>query len=603
MNKYIILLLLFLGAAHSAHADASLSLTPATGIYPIGEPFTVEVRLDSGGSEVGSADLTLAYEPSDIEYVGVSDDGSIFSTILVDSSTNPGRLDLSGFIARGRQAFTGSDGLVARVTFMPLRNVATEVRFAAAAATPPLSLGASVGDLANVLTSLRTATYTLVPRETVAPALANVAYAQEDTAFEITLLPVPENDWLAATSAKLSWTLPDGVLEMRTAVSKDPNTMPSKVYPIPVSTVLVDDLEVGEQYFLMQFKEGEIWGPIMRRTLNVDLTGPSYLVAKEQKRADPSDPRVGFVIEAKDGLSGISHYDIAIDGGEGVRWERPESGMYQPDDLRPGEHVLTVTAFDRAGNSTSTDVVFLMRSLDPPVLTDAPDYVLAGDTITVRGTTYPNASVTVFTSHNDGEASERAVTSDEAGAFVATIADGARAGKYTVWFKVADSRGAESPLSIKRSIEVKQPYIMLFGSIAVTYLSVIVPLVALIFLLSLVLWLGYAYVRNYRRRVKREANEAFHVVRGEFDDLREDLIKQIGMLEKANQSRELTKEEMRIFNELSKRLSHIEEHIAEEVDDIAPIDGDTEPRHAETARPRPQAAATHASHTVRIERR
>ncbi len=43
------------------------------------------------------------------------------------------------------------------------------------------------------------------------------------------------------------------------------------------------------------------------------------------------------------------------------------------------------------------------------------------------------------------------------------------------------------------------------------------------------------------------------------------------MLEKANQSRELTREEMRIFNDLSKRLDKIEQHITDEIEDIEAV--------------------------------
>jgi hypothetical protein len=105
----------------------------------------------------------------------------------------------------------------------------------------------------------------------------------------------------------------------------------------------------------------------------------------------------------------------------------------------------------------------------------------------------------------------------------------------------------------------------------VTYLSVIVPLVALILLLCLVLWLGYVWMRGYRTRVSRETGDAYTVVGEEFTALREELVKEIGALEKANQSRELTREEMRIFHDLSRRLDLIERHIAAEIEDIVPV--------------------------------
>ena len=44
------------------------------------------------------------------------------------------------------------------------------------------------------------------------------------------------------------------------------------------------------------------------------------------------------------------------------------------------------------------------------------------------------------------------------------------------------------------------------------------------------------------------------------------------MLEKANLSRELTREEMRIFTDLSKRLDKMERHITQEIEDIETFD-------------------------------
>lgn len=565
---FVLLALFGVGATPAHAAPASLSIYPATGVYPIGDPFSIEVRIDTGGTTIGTADATITYEPDDLAYVSMADDGSVMSRILVDSTTVPGRIDISGFIEHTKPAFSGTNGLLVRLTFIPVRNVATEVRFAQGAATPPLTLNASVGSLANVLSNLRSATYTLVPKEIIPAATVAGAYSNSGALFPITPLPVlEEGAWFGTTSVKLFFSVPEGAGEMRTAISRDPNAQPDKAHPIPVNSVFLTDLTEGNNYFILQFKYADTWGEAIRHPVPVDLTPPGTIAVTEAERADPADPRVAFEVEAIDALSGVIRYEMSIDGGDPEPWDG--NGAYQPDELDSGEHILTVTAYDRAGNSASEDVVFLVKSLEPPVLTDAPNHVLTGDSITVRGTTYPDAEVRVFTSFNDEEAAERTIRSDGAGSFTTTLTDGARAGKYTVWFQVTDARGATSPLSIKRSVEVSQPYIMLFGKVAVTYLSIIIPLLGLIVLLILVVWLGYTFLRGYRTRVRRETTEAYDVVNEEFASLRDDLRKQIGMLERAHQARELTREEMRIFTELSKKLDYIERHIEEEIDDIA----------------------------------
>ena len=576
MNRAIILsgllLVLFLSHGVIAHAqNASLSLSPNTGTYPVGEPFTVEIRIDTGGAEIGTADASISFDPSHVAFESVSDEGSVFSNISHDSRTNPGKVDISGIISYGKPAFTGRNGLFAQITFIPLQNVATELHFANAAATPPLSLGASVGQLANILSNLNAATYTFVPKENL-PAAAMVAGAQDG--FEITPLPVPDNEWFGTTTVKLSWTLPSGVEEMRTIVSKQPDDEPTEVYQVPLSTVTLKDLEEGTNYFLLQFKSGGEWDSVIKHPVKVDVSDPDYVIAKEVIREDASDPRVAFAIEASDTQSGVYRYEMGIDGEPPIEWEKPENGIYRPEDLTPGEHVLTAIVYDKAGNSTSSDFVFQVRSLEPPTLNNAkvPDYKFVGDTVTVEGNTYPNSEVTIYISHDDGEPKEKIVKSDESGVFIADITDGASSGKYTLWFSVTDERGAQSPNSVKRSIDIIQPRIMVFAGYAVTYLSVIIPMIALIMLLMLMIWLGYTWIRGYRSRVRKETGEAFTTTRREFDKLRKEIIKQIGMLERANQSRSLTKEEMKIFTNLSKRLDKMERQIVHEIEDIEMVD-------------------------------
>lgn len=560
-------------------ANASLSIVPATGVYPIGEQFTFDVRINTGDAVIGTADATISYDPQDVSYVSVSGEGSVFSRISADSDSAYGKVSISGFIERGQEGYQGSNGLVARLTFIPLRNVATQFHFASGSATPPITLGASVADLANILSSLHVANYTFIPKESAPAGISFTSFASAVEEFEITPLPIPETEWFGTTTVKLSWTLPSGVTEMRTLVSDSKDSTPTEAYPTPVNSVTLTDIPEGKNFFLLQFKSNDTWGSVITYPLNVDVSDPSYVLIREAEREDPADPRVSFIIESSDTFSGIGAYEIGIDGETAEVWDRPEDGIYHPVGLTPGEHVLTATAVDLAGNSTSTDLLFLVKSLEAPILKNesVPERVLTGDTITVQGTSYPDADVVVFISHNEGEAVEKTVSTDAIGNFTVTITDAAKAGKYTLWFTVTDKRGAKSPNSVKRSINVTQPSIILFGSTAVTYLSIIVPLIGLILLLVLTLWLGYSWLSGYRRRVKRETGDAYHVARTEFKKLRKELVRQIGMLEKANQSRELTREEMRIFDELSKRLDKIEQHITDEIEDIENVQYEEEP--------------------------
>ncbi len=578
---------------------ASLALTPDTGVFPVGEPFTVAVRLNTDGIAVATADAVIEYDPADLAFDSYSAEGSVFSSIITEPEpAAPGRVRVSGVVANNRAPYQGTDGFFVALRFRPLRSVATEVRFREGAATPLVAAAAAAAS--NILTELKAATYTLVPKETRAALVTPVAYAAPEGGggIAITPLPAPEDEWYATTSVTLTWTLPENVSAMRTGVSRNPTDAPTKLHKSALSSFTVDGLTEGTQYFHLAFEINGSWGEATHYPLKVDLTTPEYVIIEPAER-DNADPRAAFLVQAADVPSGIRRYEVSFDGEPLEPWTRPEDGKLRTEGLLPGEHSVLVKAVDRAGNSTSSQLAFTVQAIEPPTLVSIDDRVLVGNSITLRGQSVPRAKVTLFVSHNGGEAVEHSITSDDAGAFSATAVEAARAGKYTVWFQAIDERGATSPLSVKRSVDVSQPYIMLFGNMAVTYLSVIVPLVALILLLVLVLWLGYVGIMHYRACVRFETNDAYQAVREEFGLLREDLLRQIGMLEKAKQDRALTREEMRIFRDLTRRLDAMETHIANEIEDIEKVQEPARPPAAPRAPREPKAPSPF---TVKIER-
>lgn len=567
---FVLIGLILTGTATDVHAETSLLLEPGTGTYPIGETFEVEVRLDTDGEDISAAEGAVSYNQNDLTVVTVSTEDSIFTSWLVTPTVDEdaGRISFQGLMSAGR-SYRGTDGLLMTITFRAERQNTSRVWFSQGAAVVASD---AVGT--NVLEALRTATYTLAPRE-VTPLFQNALAAQAIAAnvssgdIEITPIPVPKDEWFGTTTVKLSWSLPGSVTRLRADVHESPGARPTTDYVVPVSTITLDELEEGTQYFHLQFLEDDTWGEVTQFPLRIDLTPPEYVLAQEAERRDVADPRLRFAIDAADTLSGIRHFEIEIDGDEPVVWEG-DTDYFEPGTLEPGEHTLYVTAFDRAGNTVATSVDFRVQALESPVVVSAPDEVIAGSPIVVRGSTYPDSTVTVFHSLDEGEPQSRTVESDSTGMFVANITDAAQSGMYTVWFQVHDDRGAASELSLKRSIESRQPLVVLMGGIAVSYLSIFIPLIGMVLLLGLILWYSFVWLRTYRSRVRRETTDASEVVVEEFARLRDTLREQVGELQQAKLERQLTRQEMRILDELKARLDHIEERILWEIDDIEP---------------------------------
>jgi chitodextrinase len=89
-------------------------VNPASGSYTLGDQFTVEVREDSGESQVIAVGAQLSYS-ANLQFVSIDDNGSAFE---VSASKNGGTGKVN--IERGAYAALKGDQLVAKVTFKVL---------------------------------------------------------------------------------------------------------------------------------------------------------------------------------------------------------------------------------------------------------------------------------------------------------------------------------------------------------------------------------------------------------------------------------------------------------------------------------------------------
>jgi len=359
------------------------------------------------------------------------------------------------------------------------------------------------------------------------------------------------------------------VTSLRTLLDDDPEGRPTKVTSKPVSQMTVRDIPEGTSYFHLQLRTDDGWGPLYHYTLNIDTNDPYDLEVEEQVRSDDTDPQVAFTVSATDDLSGIEHYEITIDGGKPIIWgDTEETGIFTPENTKPGSHSMEFKAVDKAGNTIRKELTFLVEALDPPLITEYSKRLLVGDPLIIRGETYPNAEVEAFVTYDGGEAKPRTITSDATGEFVVTAVDPVRSGEYKAWFEVTDRRGARSNSSETVTVTAEQPKILLFGSFVVSYLSLVVSLLVLLFLLAFLLWLGWYLWRRMRGRVGRETGEAQAVLHESFDDIRSEIYNHLEVLAQAGAKRKLTPEEDHIYRELSARLDEMEASISKEIEDI-----------------------------------
>jgi hypothetical protein len=237
--------------------------------------------------------------------------------------------------------------------------------------------------------------------------------------------------------------------------------------------------------------------------------------------------------------------------------------------LEPGYRTVVVEAFDQAGNSIVGTYSFTIEAFARPEFTDAPTQINEGVIPVISGVTRPNATVEVTLRQGSSEPLTYTTQSNDEGVFNFIPEAPLASGVYELTARATDERGAKSEVSEAIRIAVQQPGYLRVGGIIVSFLSVLVPLLALVILLGLTLWFGVIYMRRFRKRVQVESFEALDIVKKEFTTLHKDLSEQEEMLRTSRKTNKLTKAEESVFAFMSTALHDAEAHIEKEVDDVA----------------------------------
>lgn len=170
-----------------------------------------------------------------------------------------------------------------------------------------------------------------------------------------------ESSWYAPQDITFTWELPDEVVAVAVDLATSTGKEPMTTYRPPISSITVPaaDLTEGTHYLVVQFRNSEKWGAYSERLIKVDATAPeAFDILVEPMIGQGGGLIVSF--DAKDSLSGISHYELIVNNGKAER--------VNPADARRGTIISTtdnsrqnikVVAYDQAGNSREASVVAL----------------------------------------------------------------------------------------------------------------------------------------------------------------------------------------------------------------------------------------------------
>jgi hypothetical protein len=567
MKKIIIISLLFLLSPLVTLA-ATLSISPSTGVYTAGATFTVRVVVNTSGKPVNAAEGTLKFNPQELSVVSVDRSGSIFNLWVAEPSfsNSAGTINFSGGLPSG---YTGAAGNIFNVTFRTR-----------GAGNPRVSITngsvlANDGMGTNVLTAMNGGSYTVsATSNTPEPEVIEyVAPANTPASPKITSSTHPdEKAWYKSTTAEIKWDLPGDVVAIRTLLDSKPSSVPTKVYENPISSITLPDLEEGESYFHIQFKNADGWGRVAHYRLAVDSSAPTKLEIGRANDTDPANPIQVLEVKSDESVSALVRYLVRLDANEPFEvTEVSASSTIILPSVNPGHHTVIIEAFDAAGNSVVGSYSFTIDAFAKPEFTEYPTEINETVIPVIKGSTRADSEVEVTLQKLGAEPERVIVMSDENGQFIFIPGTRLSTGVYELSAIAKDSYGAQSEVSEVVRIAVQQPGFMRVGSYLVSVLSVVIPLVAMTVFLVLMTWFMIMYYRRYKKKLGRESGEVMEVVVGEFARLNNLVQKLKTETATSRKTNKLTKIEEKIFNEIESAVIDSRRKIEKEVSDVVEL--------------------------------
>ncbi len=266
-------------------------------------------------------------------------------------------------------------------------------------------------------------------------------------------------------------------------------------------------------------------------------------------------------------MSGINYYQIEIGEENIIKVSSGEVDPFRMPLQTPGIRPIVVKAVDHAQNFIKSGIEVKIESIARPQITVCPGVFISGEEIMyIGGNALPDSQVIVFL-EKDGKLIKKWETaSNEKGEWF-LIEDGLfRPGRYEISAKTKDNRGVISNSSDLCLIEiilsglVIGPWIISYETLSL--ISIIILIIILIGILYL-----FLKIRKTKKTIKKESQDLKNKFYKEYNELKNDIEREIEILEKTRKGQE-TKEEKKRIEQLLKNLDDVKRVLKKELKDI-----------------------------------
>jgi hypothetical protein len=342
-------------AVHAA--GASLTITPAAGVFEVGGLVDISFVVDTGGQSINAVQADILFPPDKLQVVNPVASTSFISLWVTAPtySNTDGTLHFQGGLPT--PGIKTSSGVISTVTFRVKAAGPATIRYAASSRVL-LNDGAGT----NILTSSSTADITLKNPPPAGPIVTSPTHP--DT-----------NSWFNNPQAQFQWAAVDGALGYSYVFDQSSKTVPDETVDTTSTAVSVKATSDGTWYFHVRAKT-EMWGGVTSVPIQIDATAPASFTPKFDRTTLTTEdvPTLRFV--TTDAASGIDHYEVkqitvGAEGGVSALFIETSS-PYTTSSLAEGTYEYIVRAFDRAGNNVDATTTLRIVASGLPFYASVP---------------------------------------------------------------------------------------------------------------------------------------------------------------------------------------------------------------------------------------
>ena len=450
-------------------AGASLYPSPTSGSKYVGEKFHVFIYVGADQS-VNTFDVYVSV--SNFTVTGFSVAGSICKLYPSEPSYTPTSAHFQcGLPTPG---FTGGAGYIGAVIVKGNSQGTAKVSIASGS-----KVLANDGAGTNVLSSLGTATFNILPPPTAAPSVTSSTHPDSDK-------------WYKNKDVSLSWS--GGGSEFSYNFDQSADTTPDQVSEGSGTSKTYTGVGDGLWYFHVRVKGSGGWSATTHFRVQVDSTPPEPFTPEAEPKNDAEKrPFISFV--AQDATSGIDHYEVKLDNGSWVTATSP----YQIPKINSGKHIVYVKAIDKASNERIGKAELSVKEIPAPRVTKPSDGSFIPYTVSLKiaGRSQPSFQVEIYLD----DKKIATVKTDKDGHFNYTHNNLIAAGKHTVYAVALNPDGIGSPKSniVNFTLDPRAfnlAGLTVPGVVVYSFLSGLIIILAVIFILFIL------RSRRHRKRLK-----------------------------------------------------------------------------------------------------